>query len=169
MGSILRLIMAIVLCWVTVSGVSRAGETIHSWTDSKGVRHFSTTLPPEGALNQKTFIQEDNDSDSSPQGNEKRMSYDVMVDAARIETNRLDRERSQAKALRQKQEKDAAEKRREDAFQAKRRELQKQIDALMGRALSRTYSKGMRDSQIKAIKDKMAQLEKEAGFAQNSQ
>ena len=39
------MILIIMLCWTTVSLAE-----IYSWTDEKGIRHFSTT-PPEDAVN----------------------------------------------------------------------------------------------------------------------
>ena len=162
MGAILRLILAGVISWVAAISPLSAGETIHTWTDSEGVRHFSTSAPPEDAQNHEIFIQGDNGPADNAQVDMRRPSYNNMVDEVRVEANRLEQERLQSEKEKKKREKKAAQKRRQDAIEAKRLELQKKIDALMGRALSPTFSKGMRDSQIKAIREQIKQLKNEA-------
>lgn len=162
MGAILRLILAGVLSWATLIGTLWAAETIHTWIDNEGIRHFSTTAPPENARNHEILIQEDDGSGSASQDNARRQSYDDMVDKAKTEARRVEQERRQVEAERRNREKEAAQKRRDAVIEAKRLELQKKIDALNGRALSPTFSKGMRDSQIKAIQEEIEKLEKEA-------
>jgi poly(A) polymerase Pap1 len=163
MGAILRLIVAGVLSWATVIGTLWAAETIHTWIDSEGVRHFSTTAPPENVRYHEILVQEDDGSGSTSQDNMRRQSYDSMVEKAKTEAGRLEQERLQVEAEKRKREKEEAQKRRDAVIEAKRRELQKKIDALNQRALSPTFSKGMRDSQIKAIQEEIEQMGKEAG------
>ena len=159
---VLKLIIsvAVVWLWLTWAGSPRAEDTIHTWTDEQGVRHFSDSEPMEDGRNPEIYIQGGNETPSSNQEARRRSSFDNMVESARIEANRLEQERKQAEAERKRRQKEEAEQRRQAAIEAKRGELQKKIDALMNRALSRTFSQGMRDNQIKAIQEQIDQLEK---------
>ena len=147
--------------------ISRAGDTIYTWTDSEGVKHYSTTAPADEKVKPEVYVKGDGNGPAEPD-NGRRRSFDSMVDNARNESRRLEQERLRDEALRRKQEKEAAENRRREAVEARRRELQRQIDALKARGLSPTFSKGMRDSQIKAIQEKMDQLDKQDSRSQTT-
>ncbi|MEJ2039551.1 MAG: DUF4124 domain-containing protein [Desulfosarcinaceae bacterium] len=162
MRTAFKLILAAALFLGLSSGwmhdVSQAGDTIYTWTDSDGVKHYSTTAPADEKVKPEVYVKGDGNGPAEPD-NGRRRSFDSMVDNARNESRRLEQERIKAEALRRKQEKEAAENRRREAVETRRRELQKQIDALKGRGLSPTFSQGMRDSQIKAIQEQMDQLD----------
>ena len=147
--------------------VSQADDTIYTWTDSNGVKHYSTTAPADEGVKPDVYIKGDGTGAAGPE-NERRRSFDSMVESARNRSKQLEQERLRDEALRRKQEKEAAENRRREAVEAQRRELQRQIDALKARGLSPTFSKGMRDSQIKAIQEKMDQLDKQDSRSQTT-
>lgn len=152
----------VVLVWAAAQATPQAAQTIYTWTDANGVRHYTTSAPPADAVDPEIYIQGGNETGPADQGNARRESFDNMVERARIEAERLEQERLEAERTRERQEREAAEKRRQAELAAKRRALQEKIDALRGRALSPTFSQGMRDSQIEALQAQIDQLETRA-------
>jgi hypothetical protein len=74
-----------------------------------------------------------------------------------MEQQRRDRE-AHARRLKQK----AAEERRKAEIQARRAELEKQIKAVKRRAVSPTYSQGMKNARIRELQQQIDQLETKA-------
>jgi len=130
-------------------------ETIYIWTDENGVKRFSN-VQPEGVENYETArsigSEEDTDDDTRP--GLKKMVNDVEKE------NRAADQSKAAEQAREERE-DAAQKQAEqDAKnEAERARLQKKIDEINNRALSPTFTQGMRDNQIEEIQKQIDALE----------
>ena len=161
MKSIVCLILAVGL-FCSAPAVS---DTIYSWTDEHGVLRFSNDPPPE---NVKQFDRVDSQpSDAAPldSGTQRRSSYDQMVQRSKQEARQIEQQRQQeardkAEALRRREE-----ARRKAETAAARRRLEEQIEAIKMRAVSPTYSQGMKQSQIDRLRKEIEQLENNSGSA----
>ncbi len=130
-----------------------AAETIYTWTDAEGTKRFSNSPPPEGVKTfQKQTVRPSDDATQSP--GQRRSSFDRMVENATAESNQLEQRRQAAKAAAQQREAEMEQKQQDDA---RRKHLEEQIEAIRKRGLSPTYSKGMRDAQIKKIQQQIDQ------------
>ena len=127
-------------------------DTIYIWTDEKGVKRFSNQ-PPEGVEDFDTV----EGTNSKPE-EQARPGLEQLVEEVRRENQETERRRSQEEALRKAEEKRKAMEEKNARVQAERARLQKQIDELNNRALSPTYTQGMRDNQIRIIREKMDAL-----------
>jgi len=127
--------------------------TIYIWTDAQGVKHYADQPPPEGVKDYDVAQGVINRSDS-----ENREGFKQMMQEIEQENLKTDQEREAQKAAREAAEaekKAAAENARIEAEQAR---LQEKIDALNNRALSPTFTEGMRRAQIEAIQKEMDNL-----------
>ena len=128
--------------------------TIYIWTDADGVKHFSDQPPPEGIEDYDVTQGEINRSDSEQREGFKQMMQEVEQDNQQADQEREAKKAGQAAA---EQEKKADEQ--QARVQAERDRLQKKIDALNNRALSTTFTEGMRQNQIDAIMKEMEKIE----------
>lgn len=154
-------ILLIALIAVTVLATqSSYADKIYTWTDKNGVKQFSDQ-PPETVDDYQTIEvqRSENSSEDEATAREAQDAYDKMIKEVQNENRQTDMERAQEAKQKELKEKEAAEAARKAKIQAERDRLQKQIDELKGRALSPTFSPGMRDNLIKQIQEQIDALE----------
>ena len=146
-----RALMAIMI-FLTMFATAFA-ETIYVWTDANNIMHFSDR-PPDGIE-----YSEISGSSRPSASVEERLGYDLMVEQARVNSQQYELEKQQKKREAQVQKQEQMLTARRAHVQAQRQVLREQIKALKDRALSPTFSQGMRDAQIEVLEKKIAQLE----------
>jgi hypothetical protein len=132
--------------------------TIYTWIDTEGKRHFSDEPPPDTVTDYKKT---QTDPDSPGQTNlspERRVSYDQMVEKAKKEALQSEQQRRIEAQSRAIQEKLEAEKRRKARIEPERQRLEQAIKDLENRALSPTFSMGMKKAQIEKLRKKLEAL-----------
>ena len=132
--------------------------TIYTWIDSEGKQHFSDHPPPDTVAD---FNETRTAPDSSGQTNlspERRGSYDQMVEKARKDALQSEQQRRKEAEARAIQEKREAEKQRMARIEPERRRLEQAIEDLQNRALSPTFSMGMKKAQIKKLREELEKL-----------
>lgn len=141
-------------------GSTVSANTIYTWTDADGVKRYSNSQPPEDAVNVQTIeeIQYDQDND-----NQRRQEYDRMVEDASQSADRhfeeqAEKEKRQAEARQQREQ-----EMKNQQIEKARAELLKEIDDLQKRGYSATFTQGMKENLIKAVQEKIDQLESSAG------
>ncbi|MCB2147903.1 MAG: DUF4124 domain-containing protein [Deltaproteobacteria bacterium] len=131
-------------------------DTIYTWTDAGGVKRYSNSQPPEDAENVQTIQEIPYNQRSDDQ---QRREYDRMVEDASKGADRHFEEQADKKAqeeeARQQQQLEAQARR----IEQERAKLQKEIDDIQGRGLSRTFSPGQKEYLIRQIQEKIDQLE----------
>lgn len=128
--------------------------TIYIWTDADGVKHFSDTPPPQGVEDYDTAQGVIGDS-----GSDQREGFQQMMKEVEQENIQADQEKGTRKAAQAAAEKEQEAAEQQKRIQAERDRLQKKIDELNNRALSPTFSEGMRQAQIDAILKEMENIE----------
>lgn len=148
-------IMAILIVLI-LSAQSDCETKIYTWTDKNGVKQFSDQVPDE-VDTYELITSDPSQENSADSGSEKnaRPAYERMILDVQNENRRTDLENEQAEKDRQKAKAQQAQMEKEAKQEAQRQQIQKKIDALNQRALSPTFSKGMRDSQIKTLQEQM--------------
>ncbi len=134
------------------AGISLAG-TIYIWTDENGVKKFSDQPPPEGVEAYETVEGEISKPDQGRRPGFERMVRDV--ERRNQEQNAKAKTEAKSRAEEQKR-KQKAEK--NAPLLAERARLKKQIADLQNRGLSSTFTKGMRDNQIKERREQIEAL-----------
>ena len=131
-------------------------DTIYTWTDADGVKRYSNSKPPEDVENVQTIqeIQYDQRGDD-----QRRQEYDRMVEDASQSADRHFKEQAEQKAQNAKAERRQQLEAQAQQIEKTRSKLQKAIDDLEGRALSRTFSNGQKEYLIKQVEEKIDQLE----------
>ena len=132
--------------------------TIYTWTDSEGKQHFSDQPPPDTVAD---FKETQTAPDASGQTNlspERRGSFDQMVEKARQESLQNEQQRRKEAEARALQEKSEAEKRRMARIEPERRRLEQAIKDIENRALSPTFSMGMKKAQIEKLRKELEKL-----------
>ena len=148
--------LGMIVIWLALY-TPAAAETIYTWTDKDGTKRFSNEHPPEGVTEYKTETVSSDDPRLRP-SNQRRQSYDQMVERAKAESVELETRRKEAEAARQKELNRQAEAERQRSIDKQVKALEQQIAAVKNRGLSTTYSKGMRDAQIKKLQDQIDRL-----------
>jgi hypothetical protein len=128
------------------------GDTIYIWTDKNGVKRFSDQ-PPAGGEEFETVQGEKAETEKDNREGLQQMFQQVEQENREAEQRRAERE-----AERKAEAERRAEAAKQARIQAERDRLQEQIDALNKRALSPTFTQGMRDNQIKALQEQIDQL-----------
>jgi hypothetical protein len=158
MKAVIALVLAIgLLC----ASNATSADTIYTWTDENGVQRFSND-PPENIVNYQRIESRDVRPDSPDAGDNRRSSYDQMVQQAVQESQHLEQERKAEEAAREAEEKRLAKEHRQAEINAERNRLLKQIEAIKGRAVSPTYPMGMKQAQIDKIQKQIDALDKTA-------
>ena len=137
-----------------------ADDKIYQWTDENGVRHFSSDPPADATPVVKTYQPVETPADSEHNQSERRESYNRMVEKQRAESIQNEQERQREQEALEAGKKQQAEQERKAKINAEKEKLQQQIEDLKKRALSPTFPKGMRDSQIESILKKIDELDK---------
>lgn len=142
-----------ILMAVLLLSANAPADNIYIWTDADGVKHFSDQPPPEGTGEYDVSQGVINSSDS-----ETREGYKEMMKEVDQENQQADQKSTAKKAAQAAAEKEKKMDEDQARIQAERDQLQKQIDALNNRALSTTFTEGMRQNQIDAIRKEMEQI-----------
>ena len=132
-------------------------DDVYIWTDGAGVKHYSNEQPPEAVKDYQ--VVKGGITSSEPSEQQARQEYDQMMQQIRVENRRADQERRSRDALRKKALQQEEQTREQTRIKAERDRLQGKIDALNRRALSPTFSQGMRQAQIETIKEEMKRLD----------
>jgi hypothetical protein len=154
----MKAIIVLALAMGLLSASNATSDTIYTWTDAKGIQRFSNT-PPQGVENYKQIESQAVRPDSPEASDQRRSSYDQMVQHATEEYRQLDQQRRAKEAARIAKEKRLAEKRRQAKIESERRRLLEQIEAIKNRAVSPTYPQGMKQAQIDKIQKQIDALE----------
>lgn len=136
-------------------------QKIYTWTDSNGTLHFSNEPPPEGARNVK-ILESTPSADTTgtePSENENRQAYERMVEKAKTEARKLEKERKAKEAAAEAEKQRRAKEARNARVAAERAKLQKEIDAIQARGLSPTFSQGMKDNLTRKVQERIDKLE----------
>lgn len=128
------------------------GDTIYVWTDKDGVKRFSDQPPTE--VEKFETVQ----GDQSGAEEENRQGLQEMYDQVDRENREADQRRAEREAARKAEAERKAAAQKEARTKAERDRLQQQIDSLKQRALSPTFTKGMRDNQIEALQKQIDEL-----------
>lgn len=155
----MKAIIVLALAMGLLSASNAASDTIYTWTDANGIQRFSNT-PPEGVEKYQQIESQTVRPDSPEASDQRRSSYDQMVQKATQEYRQLDQERRAKEAARAAKEKRLAEERRQAKIEAERSRLLEQIEAIKNRAVSPTYPLGMKQAQIDKIQQQIDALEK---------
>jgi Domain of unknown function (DUF4124) len=167
----MKIIVFMIMVIALIGSAAVAADTIYSWKDVNGIQRFSSDPPPEGIKDfHKIESQASPPADRHP-SNQRRSSYDEMVQQASQEADQLEQQREAEAAALAAEKKRTADARQKEATSAARQRLQEQLDALSNRAVSPTFSQGMKNAQMDQIKKEMERLENnpEAIKAQEAQ
>jgi len=132
-----------------------ATDTIYTWTDEQGVKRFSDQ-PPGADVGFETIP-----SVSTPPADGEREAFTRMMRQVEQAQRQRDMEAQEEAAERAEQARKKLQAERQARIDAERTRLQKQIDALYNRALSPTFTQGMRQARIDKIREEMDALEAE--------
>lgn len=132
--------------------------TIYTWIDSEGKQHFSDALPPDSVTDYKKTQTVPDSSGQTNLSPERRVSYDQMVEKAKKEARQSEQQRRKEAEARAIQEKREAEQRRKARIEPDRRRLEQAIKDLENRALSPTFSMGMKKAQIEQLRKELEKL-----------
>jgi hypothetical protein len=121
------------------------GDTIYIWTDKDGIKRFSDQ-PPTDVEKFETV-----DGAAANTEVENRQGLQQMFDQVERENREADQRRAEKAAAAKAEAERKAQAAQEARIKAERDRLQQQINALNRRALSPTFTKGMRDNQIQEL------------------
>lgn len=155
MKAVIMLALAIGL----LSAANASSDTIYTWTDANGVQQFSND-PPKNVENYQQIETQDIRPDSPAAGNNRRSGYDRMVQRATQEARQLEAQRRAKEAAQAAEEKRLAEKRHQEEIAPEHNRLLEQLEAVKNRAVSPTFSPGMKQARIKEIQAQIDALEK---------
>ncbi len=128
------------------------GDTIYIWTDKNGVKRFSDQPPTD--VEEFETVQ----GEKAGAENENREGLQEMFDQVAQENREADQLRAEKEAARKAEAERKAEAQKEAKIKAERDRLQQQIDELNKRALSPTFSQGMRDNLINELQKQIDAL-----------
>jgi len=148
-------LIAWVACILLIANTAPAG-TIYTWTDADGVKHYSNAQPPEDNENVQTIEEVPYDQAGAVR---IRQEYDRMVEEASENADRHFDQQAREKARQQKERQQQQQEEKERRIGEQRAVLEKQIEAIGNRALSPTFTQGMRDNLIRQLQEKIDQLE----------
>ena len=146
-----------IIITLLISAIPASAETIYTWTDKDGIKRFSNEPPPEGIEAHRIEAVPTPDK-VDDRAQKRRSSFDRMVEDAAAESRELEKQRKEAEAARAAELQRQAELERRRQIDAQRRQLEERINAVRKRALSPTYTKGMQEAQIEAIRKQINEL-----------
>lgn len=149
--NIMRL-SAFLLVWLMVSSPLVA-DSVYTWTDENGVRHFSNTGLPDEAQDAVEHFEEI-PSGPTPELNE--LSGDESVRENPPEEEDVETSEEEAAAAGGKQQMDA---RLAARVEKERQRLEAEIKRIEGLAIGKSFTPGMKDAQIAPLKEQLALLE----------
>ena len=142
-------------------------DTIYKWTDEQGVLRFSSSPPPENVQKYEKIESKTPPSETVDPEYRRRSDYDTMVERSSRDARQMEQQRKaeaaaqEADALRKKQA------RHKEKVASERKRLEQQIKAIENRAISPTYSQGMKKAQIDKLKEQIKRLEQDPDAARH--
>ncbi|GAB6904644.1 exported hypothetical protein [Desulfosarcina cetonica] len=153
-----NIVLLAVVAWMALwCGAVMAGS-VYTWTDADGVKRFSDSPPPEDAKDVQTIDEIPNNPQAEKQ---QRQDYNRMVDKASQAADRQLKEEAEKKAMEAEKEADRRKAELDSRVVAEREKLQKEIDAIKGRALGPTFSPGQKAAMIEKVQKKIDSLERD--------
>jgi len=146
----------VLVAWILLIGNTVPAGTIYTWTDADGVKHYSNQQPPEGNENVQTIGEVQYDEAGADRN---RQEYDRMVEEASQKADRHFDQQAREKANQQAERQQQQQEEKDRRIAEQRAVLEKQIEALRNRALSTSFTIGMRDNLIRQLQEKIDQLE----------
>lgn len=143
---------AILLVLIMTVAPALAG-TIYIWTDNDGVKQFSDH-PPEGGQDYETAV-----SSKSKPSEGKREGLEKMLQEHEVQQAEDRAKEKEAEAIRKAEEEREARAQKSAETRAEREQLEQKIEALRKRALSPTFTEGMRQNQINEIQKQIDSLD----------
>jgi hypothetical protein len=137
-------------------GSVMAADTIYTWTDEQGVKRFSDQ-PPGADVGFESIPS----VSTTPPADGEREAFTHMMRQVEQTQRQRDMEAQEQAAARAEQARKRSIAERQARIDAERTRLQEQIDALNHRALSPTFTQGMRQARIDKIREEMDALEAE--------
>jgi len=144
--------------WITVTLIvlllttPAFGDTIYIWTDKDGVKRFSDQPPTD--VEAFETIQ----GEAAGAEDQNREGLQQMFDQVAQENREAEQRRAEKEAERKAKAERRAEEKREAKIKVQRDRLQQQIDELNKRALSPTFTQGMRDNLINEVQKQIDAL-----------
>ena len=160
----MKAILGMILAMGLLLSPAVQADTIYSWTDDQGVQRFSNEPPTEG-VEYKTFQSQSTQAQTQPSENQRRPSYDEMVQKASEQSRQLEQQRKAEAAERAREAKRQAEAQRKEKIRARRRQLEDRIKSIKNRALGPHFTQGMKEAQIEEIKKQIEALENDSAPA----
>jgi hypothetical protein len=134
-------------------------ETIYTWKGRDGAKKFSNEPPPEDVKDYKTIETLDTETENPDSEGLRRSSFDQMVQQASKKADASNQRRIKETAEKAQEQQRIAQEKQTARRQAERKRLESQIEAIEGRAVSRTYPNGMKQAQIEALRKEIEKLE----------
>jgi chromosome segregation ATPase len=145
--------IAMILVTLMILAGSANGGTIYIWTDENGVKRFSDAPPPKGIENYETAV-----GSTSKPAEGQREGLTKMLEEQEQQSREEDVKKEAAEAAQAAEQKRKAQAEEKARIQPERDRLQKQINDLQNRALSPTFTEGMRQNQIEKIQKQIDAL-----------
>ncbi len=145
---------AILLVLIMTVAPAFAG-TIYIWTDKDGVKRFSDR-PPEGVQDYETVA---GSKSKSSEGEGRREGLEKMLREEEAQQAEDQAKEKEAEAIRKAEEERKARDQKTAATREERERLEQKIEALRKRALSPTFTEGMRQYQIDEIQKQIDSLD----------
>ncbi len=132
-------------------------DTIYMWIDDQGIKHFSNLPPPKGVG--QTFKIETRTSTLPCEGSKpRRRAYDQMVEEYQDQAAQMENDSRRAIERQSAREQLNRKDQLDEKVRYERQRLEYQIQQLRRRAVSPTYSQGMRSGQIQALEEQRQML-----------
>lgn len=150
-------IISFVVTWLCLVPLVSA-ESIYTWVDKKGIKQFSNEPPPADVEHYQRYesLSQSQAEQNAPQ--ERRKSYDTMVEEAKREALRTEQERLSRERAREAAQKHDADTKLAKKVDTERQRLKGLMEKARNRGLSRTYSQGMRQNKVDSIQKQLDQL-----------
>ncbi len=151
-----RILIASFAGWLLAAPLP--ADTIFTWTDAQGIKHFSN-LPPPKSVDRFGRIETRVTTLPCEGPEPQRRAYDEMIEQYRNEAAQSEAERGRIIENQSTQEQLNRRGQLNEKIRYERQRLKYQIEQLRRRAVSPTYSQGMRAGHIQALEDRLQRLE----------
>lgn len=142
-------------------------DTIYKWTDEQGVLRFSSNPPPGNVQKYEKIESKASSTEPASPENRRRTDYDRMVEHSARDAQQMGQQRKAEAAAREAEARRREQARRKEKVASERKRLEQQIKAIENRAISPTYSQGMRKAQIDKLKEQIERLEQDPDSAEH--
>ncbi len=144
----------LVVLFFLFGGIVVAG-TIYTWTDADGVKRYSNAQPPEDTENVQTIREVQYDQRGEDRS---RQEYNRMVEDASRKADRHFKEQARKKDQQAEVRQQRQQEEKDQQIDAERARLLKELETIQKRGYSSTFTKGMKESLIKEVQDKLDRL-----------